>query len=492
MLPIVRSHEQYQSFVEQQLRNHYANGSLLFVAKDWSLVKKFWITDLSDTFNLLRDTFSCRGPKSIDPADLLRSYLLMLQVGEPSITEWVNQLRRCPLYAIVSGFEYGQTPGVGTFYDFFQRLWSHDSVNLSPKRRLNRKKVKGGKKGQKAPTKAYSKIANLMAQLQKRSSAKAHPFDVLLKLFQHQFLAVSAKSGLLGDTRALSIAGDGMPLQTATQVRNRRLCNCRELGIEPCRCYRIYSQPDCDMGWDSYRNKYFFGYHLYTFVAADSPYDLPLYPRLQRASRHDATSWVVSAREFVERFREYTWDKAILDAAHDALPIYEYLQSRNVKPFIDLNLRSTGNKGVRKDDITFSPTGVPFCKKGLEMKDRGYDYTRGRRKYYCPLIVKGVVTCDTPCSDSPYGRCVHTYTKHNPRLFPPVARNSNEWNDVYKRRTTCERSNKRVKEDFLLAAAKHRSTMMWTVRIYGIAMCQHMDAWYQESNLDLSSILWSA
>ena len=88
---------------------------------------------------------------------------------------------------------------------------------------------------------------------------------------------------------------------------------------------------------------------------------------------------MVSAREFVERFREYTWDKAILDAAHDALPIYEYLQSRNVKPFIDLNLRSTGNKGVRKDDITFSPTGVPFCKKGLEMKDRGYDYTRSSK-----------------------------------------------------------------------------------------------------------------
>ncbi|WAH44436.1 hypothetical protein NZD89_14205 [Alicyclobacillus fastidiosus] len=119
-----------------------------------------------------------------------------------------------------------------------------------------------------------------------------------------------------------------MPLQTATQVRSRRLCNCRELGVVPCRCYRIYSQPDCDMGWDSYRNKYFFGYHLYTFVAADSPYDLPLYPRLQRASRHDATSWVVSAREFVERFRDYTWDKAILDAAHDALPIYEYLHSQ--------------------------------------------------------------------------------------------------------------------------------------------------------------------
>ncbi|WAH43813.1 hypothetical protein NZD89_10740 [Alicyclobacillus fastidiosus] len=230
MLPVVRSHEQYQSFVQQQLHIHYANGSLRFVSKDWSLVKKFWITDLSGTFNLLQENFSCRGPKSIDPADLLRSYLLMLQVGEPSVTEWVNQLRRCPLYAILSGFQYGQTPGVGTFYGFFRRLWSCDSANLSPKHRLNRKKIKGGKKGEKAPTKAYSKIVKLMTQLQKRSSNKVQPFDVLLRLFQRQFLVVSAKSSLLGNTCALSIASDGMSLQTATQVRSRpRRCTMQVL-----------------------------------------------------------------------------------------------------------------------------------------------------------------------------------------------------------------------------------------------------------------------
>ena len=206
MLPMVRSHQQYQSFVEQQLRIHYGNGSLLFIAKDWSLVKKFWITDLSDTFCLLEATFSRRGPRSFDPADLLRSYLLMLHVREPSITEWVNQLRRCPLYAILSGFEYGKTPGIGTFYDFFKRLWSHTSVNLSPKLRLNRKKLKGGKRGEKTPTKAYSKIANLMAQLQKRTANKPQPFDRLLELFQQQFLTVSANLGFLGNTNALSIA----------------------------------------------------------------------------------------------------------------------------------------------------------------------------------------------------------------------------------------------------------------------------------------------
>ncbi len=154
------------------------------------------------------------------PAHLLRSYLLMLEVGEPSITQWVQQLRRCPLYAVLSGFEYGHTPGVGTFYGFFRRRWVADTVNRSPRRRFNRKKIPGGKKGRKAPTKRLSKIAPLLAQLAKRSTHRAQPFDRLLHLFQAQFLAVSAEAGLLGNPRRLTMAGDGMPLVTAAQVRS--------------------------------------------------------------------------------------------------------------------------------------------------------------------------------------------------------------------------------------------------------------------------------
>ncbi len=89
-----------------------------------------------------------------------------------------------------------------------------------------------------------------------------------------------------------------MPLVTAAKMRTQRLCACPARGRQHCRCARRYSQPDCDIGWDSYRNMYFFGYHVYTLVAAESPYDLPLYPRLQRATRHDAISWVVSATSY--------------------------------------------------------------------------------------------------------------------------------------------------------------------------------------------------
>ena len=47
-----------------------------------------------------------------------RSYLLSIDFKVTSLTEWAAQLKMNPLYAILSGFEPGNTPGVGTFYDF--------------------------------------------------------------------------------------------------------------------------------------------------------------------------------------------------------------------------------------------------------------------------------------------------------------------------------------------------------------------------------------
>ena len=138
MLPSIRTHDQYQSFVLEQLRSHYSGGILVLVAKDWTFIEKFWMVDLSGTASLLNRQYATHGIQATDPANLLRAYLLMLQVGQLSITAWVDELRRVPLYAIISGFEPGHTPGVGTFYDFVARLWpltsSHISGQVKPKR----------------------------------------------------------------------------------------------------------------------------------------------------------------------------------------------------------------------------------------------------------------------------------------------------------------------------------------------------------------------
>lgn len=91
----------------------------------------------------------------------------------------------------------------------------------------------------------------------------------------------------------LALAGDGTPVYTSAQERKTRTCNCLKNGIRDCKCNRIYHQPDCDIGWDSHRNRHYFGYDLYMLTASDSENDLPVFPFLSPASRHDSHGFFI-------------------------------------------------------------------------------------------------------------------------------------------------------------------------------------------------------
>lgn len=483
MKPVLVPHAQYQDSVLRQL---LASGVLL-IRKDWPLAVKFWMTDLSPVTILLQDAYSKRGPEPRDPASMLRSYLLFLmtcpQVG---LTEWINVMKRTPIYAILSGFPVDDLPGVGTFYDFFARLWPCVDSNLKPKRQRKRKrKLRKGKKGEKAPTTTPGRVKRLVEWILRHPEKNPPlPADLLFDFFQSQFLSTSARLGLLGDVSTLTTAGDGTPLVTSVYPRSKPTCDCRALGIPDCHHPRLYSQPDCDSGWDSARERYFNGYHLYMISAADSPYDLPLYPRLHPASQHDGVSLVRSATEFQQRFTLGTVDKMLLDAAHDTEAIYKLLDTQHIEPFIDLNARGTKNTATGSE-VKISPTGIPLCPKGNEMRPNGFDKSQNRRKWRCSPA------CG--CSSAKYGRTFHTFSRDNLRMFPKTLRGSEKWKLIYKRRTSIERSNKREKIDYKLESGRHRSTKMWYIRTYGIMICQHLDAWYlsQKEEWDLLKTTFS-
>ena len=489
--PIFIPHQTYQDSTLLRLRQHYSGGVFVIVNKDWPLVEKFWKTDLSYITTLLQDEYAAKGPEPRDPASMLRSYLLFLMTKpEIGVTEWINEMKRIPFYAILSGFEPGDIPGVGTFYDFLKRLWAASRNNLKPKKQMKRKRKpkKGKKKGDKAPTTTPGKVKRLVDWMIRHADKKTDlPSDRLFHFFQTQILAHSAKIGLLGDMHALTAAGDGTPIVTSAFTRSKPTCNCRAQGLADCNHPRIYSQPDCNAGWDSSREKHFNGYHLYMISAANSHYDLPLYPRLQPASRHDAVSLVVSSVEFKQRFTLGTVDKMLLDAAHDADAIYRLLDHQNIEPFIDLNKRGKNNTKTNVD-IQISPSGIPICSVDLEMKSNGRDNLQNRHKWKCPLSFGTKNSCPTPCSTAKYGRTYHTHSKDNLRLFPKTPRNSKKWTMIYNRRSSVERSNKREKIDYKLESGRHRSTKMWYVRIYGIMICQHMDAWFSHRKDNLANL----
>ena len=423
MLPVnTGGHSTYQNFVVENLRKYYQNPHALS-RSTWDIIDRFWNLDLSYTDELMRSRYSVFGPRPRTPSCMQRSYLLSIDFKVTLLTDWAAQLKINPLYAILSGFEVGDTPGVGTFYDFLNRLWDSDSDNLNPHvRPVKSKEVKKPKqKGAKAESVEKTTVEQLFKTLEQKSfSIDEHPYGSLFRLYQKEFLEQSVKRELI-TPESLAVAGDGTPVMTSHRERRKRICDCAEKGITDCKCDRYFSQPDCDIGWDSSRDCFYHGYDLYMIVASDSDSDLPIFPLLNPASKHDSHGFLETYFRMKSFLPDFHVNKWLLDSAHDAMPYYLYCRKNGISPFIDLN-EKRGIKVKYKDDFTIGKDGVPVCLAGLKMNHDGTEPSKARIKYRCPLASrKNGCSCAHPCSDSKYGRTVHLAMKDNPRLinFPP-------------------------------------------------------------------------
>ena len=481
MKPVnIGGHPAYQKRVLDQLRKYYPDAASSLPSSTWEILEKFYVLDLSPIDEIMLDRYSNFGPVPRLPSDMLRSIMLSIEFKITSVTAWVADMKENHLHALLSGFIVGDTPGIGTFYDFFSRLWCSNKNNLTdaihpPKEKP--KKPKG--KEEKAPPVEKITVKELFEKLEQEPPTEMDACTRLFEIFSSLFLNRSAEMGLI-NLKSLALAGDGTPVYTAAQERKKRTCNCLENGIRDCKCNRIYRQPDCNIGWDSHRNRYYFGYDLYMLTASDSDNDLPVFPLLGPASRHDSHGFLYNWFSMKKFLPDVNVSKLLLDSAHDAMPYYLYCRKQHITPFIDLNGKG-GKPPVYKDDFTIDDDGVPICKEGFRMRRDGNESIKGRSKFKCPRIsfVGGTIacTCEHPCSDAKYGRTVHLTLKDNPRLFNDPPRSSKEWKLEYNARTSAERCNKREKIDYKLEDGRHRSTKMWYCRLFAIMMCQHLDAW---------------
>ena len=93
------------------------------------------------------------------------------------------------------------------------------------------------------------------------------PNASLIKIYSHEFLTVSVSKGFI-DPSSLSIAGDGTPVVTSARERKHCVCDCKEKAITDCDCERYFSQPNCDIGWDSSRDCFYNDYDMF-FMGSD-------------------------------------------------------------------------------------------------------------------------------------------------------------------------------------------------------------------------------
>lgn len=143
MLPVnIGGHTAYQNTFVSEFLKLYPNPYVL-PRSTWDVIIKFWYLDLSETDSILAPFYPSSGKAvSSFPSYMFRSYLLSIKLNVSSITKWCELLRITPLYAILSGFPVDNTPRIGTFYDFFNRLWQSDRNNYIDQIKYKKKKPK--------------------------------------------------------------------------------------------------------------------------------------------------------------------------------------------------------------------------------------------------------------------------------------------------------------------------------------------------------------
>ena len=174
-------------------------------------------------------------------------------------------------------------------------------------------------------------------------------------------------------------------------------------------------------------------------VASDSDSDLPVFPLLNPASKHDSHGFLETYFRMKSFLPDFHVNKWLLDSAHDAMPYYDYCKANGITPFIDLNGKG-GRPRVYKDDITIGSDGIPLCPKGFPMKQAAVEPKKGRIKYRCPKITYKCGTphciCENPCSDAKYGRNVHLVMKDTIQGFLTILLvTSIEWKLEYNARS---------------------------------------------------------
>jgi hypothetical protein len=502
MLKPPRSHHDYVAFVHQETAK-VPEPNRHLPAK-----AKLLLLDLTLAVPILALLYATGGCPAIPPEDLLRSLIAMMLCEVTSIDLWVNQMRERPFYAIISGFAPTDVPGVGTFYDFMDRLLGLEPQQIKHLYRpeVKRQQAKKDKQVSKDKNKDSPKHQHIVAKLAVRFLRQgaqspapqttnwhfdASKFSRVERVIKAIFYAcVVAKSIELGlvDLKHLFASGDGSKLKTWANPHGRKRCKCHNKGKKPaewCDCARYYRDPPARWGWDSYHECWVYGHTYYELTAYSFEHtaELPLDILMADNCRHDSVLGLFAMHQ-ARDVLGFPIEVASFDKASDALGMYRLGYERwHTALVIPLNERNQGHC-TYDPPLTLTPTGTPICPGDRPMVYWGHCPDRQRLKWRCPLKSgkkaerQKPCPCQATCSSSAYGRVVYTYPKDNYRLFTPIPRDSDLWQQHCDHHSCVERSHKRKKYDFLLNQTRTAGRERWFLRVMLAAICQHLDAWY--------------
>ncbi len=417
-----------------------------------------------------------RGKRK-DPLCMLRSLILMALSKYSGITAWVDETRCSSVIAILCGFEPGKTPGIGTYYDFKRRIINgpykkpceHNVKRSDYSTGSHLRNLKGEKQTRKDEIDPnHSKSEKLVKELL-NSADEPRPND-FYKIIEDLLIQIgvipSVEAGLIPSLKKAVVSGDGSILETAASFRGKPACSCRKEGVYRCDHDKVYSSPTAKWCHDHIHDCFNFGDRYYHVVIYDNGHDFPLITYMPGGNESDYTLSLTSVDRFLKAARENGLDVNITvfcgDGHHDSYAHYKYLKTKNIIPVIPLSKNSQDKDKKRiyphlssDDPVRLDTDGVPLCPGGKRMRHHGYNKRHEKHVYCCPAkrhthrngestYVIHVNECPNgkDCKpDSSLGPLVYVKSEMDPRLYPPIPRDSSKFKVLMNQRSGSERVN---------------------------------------------------
>lgn len=277
-----------------------------------------------------------------------------------------------------------------------------------------------------------------------------------------------------------TLSGDG----TSVHIRSNRYGHAVENPVDKQHTHR-YTAPDADIGWDSDEGRYYLGFTMFTICFhVTEGIDIPMFIAQRTASQHDAITTIPVIAQMLDVNPNLKPKHFCFDSACDAEAIYSYLRHMGIMPIIDRHPKRLLLKNIiafprTEKDANGKPLeyinreGKPICAGGFEMYRDGYDKSKGAIKFCCPNQAE----CPHAKDGKPCRKVLNVYDKVSYKFFGSVQYRSDDWKEQYKNRTSCERMNKRILNDYKVhgLTCRNGSKHFFFEIIAGINV--HLDAW---------------
>ena len=185
----------------------------------------------------------------------------------------------------------------------------------------------------------------------------------------------------------------------------------------------------------------------------------------------DSVSLKPVLSDFFDTHKSFSYSTFLGDAAFDSYDIYSMLKKEFnfSRACIPLN-----NRNSSSSHSDFNQYGNPVCPlDGTQFTCLGKSGGKNRSlriKWVCHKSIqkgnKRICVCETPCTESSYGKCTYTYPDKDFRNCPGIPRNTEHWDNLYKHRVLVERTINIFKDAFGLGDLRSVNTKTIKADIY--------------------------